>query len=57
MAIYYPFLYETKSIRNNEITKSIVASLKNNYFLHFAGTWHEGQMWKNLKFINYLIIN
>ena len=49
MAIYYPFLYEIKSLKNNQITNAIVTSLKNNYFLHFAGTWHEGQMWKNKK--------
>jgi len=49
MAIYYPFLYKFKTLKNNQVTNAIVTSLKNNYFLHFAGTWHEGQMWKNEK--------
>lgn len=44
MAWKYPFLYE-----NNEkkiIKKCVEASLMSNYFLHFAGSWHESDMWK-----------
>jgi hypothetical protein len=47
MAINYPFLYKFKSKKNKLITESILASLQNNYFLHFAGSWYEGSMWKN----------
>ena len=44
MAWQYPFLYENpdKSIIRN----CIESSLLSNYFLHFAGSWHESQMWK-----------
>ena len=38
------------SKNSNLISVCIEASLSNNYFLHFAGSWHEGVMWKkNLK--------
>jgi len=42
----YPFLFEFG--RNNEalIRECIEASLYANHFLHFAGSWHECQMWK-----------
>ena len=45
---YFPFLY-SKKFRNNKklIANCISSSLFNNYFLHFAGSWHEGDMWKN----------
>ena len=47
MANYYPFLY-TKPLSKNKklITTCIENSLRNNYFLHFAGSWHESYMWK-----------
>ena len=31
--------------------------LMNNYFLHFAGSWHECQMWKNKNIINHNVIS
>jgi len=46
MAIYYPFLYKLKKKINSTLIESILTSFQNNYFLHFAGTWQEGQMWK-----------
>ena len=47
MAINYPFLYKFKNRKNELITECILTSLQNNYFLHFAGSWYEGSMWKN----------
>lgn len=45
MAAYYPFLYQTKNQNNNDLIKSCVqTSLENNFFLHFAGSWHESEM-------------
>tara|TARA_B110000971_G_scaffold118132_1_gene121024 strand:+ start:606 stop:1559 length:954 start_codon:yes stop_codon:yes gene_type:complete len=46
MAIKYPYLYCYKNKKNLTIKKSIEATLADNYFLHFAGSWYEGQMWK-----------
>jgi hypothetical protein len=45
MAIKFPFLYELKNLNHDLIIKSIQASLTTNYFLHFAGSWHESKMW------------
>ena len=43
----YPFLYSDFK-NNKKIIKHCVEScLSNNYFLHFAGTWYESEMWKN----------
>ena len=47
MAIHYPYLYELKAKFNKMITDTIITSIQNNYFLHFAGSWHESEMWKN----------
>lgn len=46
MAWKYPFLYS--EWRNDEplVRSCIEASLYQNHFLHFAGYWHESQMWK-----------
>ena len=45
MAAYYPFLYQTKNQNNNDLIKScVLTSLENNFFLHFAGSWHESEM-------------
>lgn len=46
MAFKYPHLYEYKSKKNKIIINCIESSLENSYFLHFAGSWYEGQMWK-----------
>ena len=42
----YPFLYEFKNKKNNLIKKCVEASLKENYFIHFTGTWYNGNHWK-----------
>ena len=44
MAWKYPFLYENGD--KMLIKKCIESSLMSNYFLHFAGSWHESDMWK-----------
>jgi len=44
MAWKYPFLY--KNSDESIIRNCIESSLLSNYFLHFAGSWHESQMWK-----------
>lgn len=43
-AMRYPFLYHDKD--QSLIVQCIRASLLDNYFLHFAGSWHESNMWK-----------
>ena len=40
----YPFLYENKY--KNMISECINASLWGTHFLHFAGSWNEGNHWK-----------
>jgi hypothetical protein len=54
MASKYPFLYNKKSFKSEVIQDCIDASLLDNYFLHFAGSWHESNMWKqyNYNFYN-----
>ena len=48
MSNYYPFLYNKDFKKNKKlISACIESSLTNNYFLHFAGGWHESAMWKN----------
>lgn len=46
MAWKYPFLYDFG--RDNEalIRECVEACLYSNYFLHFAGSWYESDMWK-----------
>ena len=47
MANYYPFLYSKKYKKNKDLISACIdSSLINNYFLHFAGSWYEGDMWK-----------
>jgi len=48
MAWKYPFLYNYGSKNKELIKQCIEASLLENYFLHFAGSWHECQMWKEV---------
>jgi hypothetical protein len=52
MAWKFPFLYSTH--RNNlAIVKSCIeASLFSNYFLHFAGSWYESEMWEQVKVLD-----
>lgn len=42
----YPFLYDYGRDNQSLILECIEASLTSNYFLHFAGSWHESEMWK-----------
>lgn len=42
----YPFLYDKKIAKKKLIKSCIEKSLLENYFLHFAGSWHESDMWK-----------
>lgn len=46
MADKYSFLYKFKASKNKYIKSCITECLTNNYFLHFAGSWYEGRMWK-----------
>lgn len=46
MAWKYPFLYDYGRNNNELIRECIEASLFTNYFLHFAGSWYESDMWK-----------
>ena len=51
MAWYYPFLYEKKYREDKKtVISCIESSLYQNYFLHFAGLWHESSMWKENSF-------
>lgn len=42
----YPFLYGYGRENESLIRECIEASLYSNHFLHFAGSWHESEMWK-----------
>lgn len=46
MAWKYPFLYDYGKENLSLINECIESSLYANYFLHFAGSWHESSMWK-----------
>ncbi len=46
MANFYPFLYQKEFANKKNISSCIEASMLNNYFLHFAGSWGEAQMYK-----------
>lgn len=46
MAWKYPFLYKYNDQYSDVIKECIEASLESNFFLHFAGSWHESNMWK-----------
>lgn len=52
MAWKYPFLYNHGRENTELIRECIEASLFTNYFLHFAGSWHESDMWKVGGFID-----
>ena len=54
MALNYPFLYYMKD--KKVIKECIESCLMNNYFLHFAGAWSDGEMWKR-KILNSKKIN
>jgi len=42
----YPFLFDFGKYDHHLIRACIESSLYANHFLHFAGSWHECQMWK-----------
>ena len=45
----YQFLYEEKFSKDLDLVKNCIqASLFSNYFLHFAGPWHESLFWKQV---------
>ena len=46
MATKYPFLYHYGRRSPELIKQCVEASLLSNYFLHFAGSWYESDMWK-----------
>ena len=48
MAWKYPFLYDRGRASKSLIRACIEASMFTNYFLHFAGAWHESQMWRQV---------
>lgn len=47
MAWKYPFLYEKQYKSDVALIRHCIhASLIQNHFLHFAGSWHESEMWE-----------
>ena len=52
VAVNYSFLYESGTSDNHLVKKCIEASLFSNYFLHFAGSWHESKMWEQVKVLD-----
>ena len=52
MANKYPFLYQDYKEDFGLIKQCIEASLFANHFLHFAGSWHEGKMWEQVKVLD-----
>ena len=52
MADKYSFLYKFKGNKNKYVKTCIKECLLNNYFLHFPGSWYEGNMWKYKNIIN-----
>ena len=52
MAEKYPYLYNMKKIKKNQIVDAIRACLMNVDFLHFAGSWHESDMWLHKQIVS-----
>ena len=52
MAWKYPFLYQNGQVTSEITRKCIEASMFSNYFLHFAGSWFESDMWKDSLIFN-----
>lgn len=46
MAWKYPFLYSYGKEKKDLIRECVESSLYANYFLHFAGSWYESDMWE-----------
>ena len=49
VACRYPFLYSEANDNRQLVRSCIEASLFTNYFLHFAGSWYESDMWEQVK--------
>ena len=49
MANKYSFLYKKINKIDNDVISCVLESLLSNYFLHFAGSWHESNMWQTKK--------
>tara|TARA_B100001175_G_C19515106_1_gene646928 strand:- start:17097 stop:18038 length:942 start_codon:yes stop_codon:yes gene_type:complete len=52
MGAKYPHLYYSKPINEKKIKESIQSSLISNYFLHFAGSWYESEMYHDKNIID-----
>jgi len=52
IATRYPFLYSDHQNNLSLMKQCIEASLFTNFFLHFAGSWHEGKMWEQVKVLD-----
>ncbi len=52
MADKYSFLYHFREKKNLLSKYCIEETLSNNYFLHFPGSWFEGNMWKQKNIFN-----
>ncbi len=52
VACRYPFLYFDRNVNHPLVGTCIEASLFSNYFLHFAGSWYESEMWEQVKVID-----
>ena len=52
MAARYQYLYYSKPISKKEIKEAIQSSLLSNYFLHFAGSWYESEMYHDKSIID-----
>jgi hypothetical protein len=48
-ALRYPFLYTTDIKDDDLVRRCIESALAANWFLHFAGSWHESQVWKRVR--------
>jgi hypothetical protein len=49
MAWKFPFLYTLDRKDDGLVRRCIEASLSTNYFLHFAGSWYESDMWSQVQ--------
>lgn len=53
----YPFLYNKNFRKKELILECVEKSILENYFLHFAGSWHESDMFKLKKIFSKKKIN
>ncbi len=52
MAQYFPFLYYNKDQSEAIASRAIQSSLISNFFLHFAGSWYESELYKSKNILN-----